>query len=336
MLSMPAPFPRHQIGAEDVEPSSSLSGDRSVLRVTVIHKMSTCPPKSTVVESHGLTQSRGGVLQRSGCATSRTRVARRRPPRGAAHIAYSPYLLSGVLRCGVCGARMVAQTATRKKGDEVYRYSWYRCGGARDKGPAVCAHHTGYRRDRLERALLAKFREAMTPAMVETLATAINAHIEAVFRGHDARVVHITGEIRRLEHEAGNLVRFLVTGGDSAAVRGELRQIESELEQRRAESATLERAASLPVPRVHPAWVRAKLDRLDELMRQDPARARVEILKHLDGDLAIAPLPSGAGERRAEVTGRVKSHSLLSTQEAVCLQVVAGVGFEPKTFGLSG
>jgi len=228
---------------------------------------------------------------------------------------------------------MVAQTATRKKGDEVYRYGWYRCGGARDKGPAVCAHDTGYRRDRLEGALLAKFREGMTPAMIETLATAINAQIEAVLQGHDARAAHVTGEIRRLEHEAGNLVRFLATGGDSVAVRGELLEIESKLEQRQAESATLEKAASLPVPRVHPAWVRAKLDRLDELMRQDPARARVEILKHLDGDLVIAPLPSRASERRAEVTGRVKSHSLLSAQEAVCLQVVAGVGFEPTTFG---
>jgi site-specific DNA recombinase len=261
-------------------------------------------------------------------------VARRRPPRGAAHMAYSPHLLSGVLRCGVCGARMVAQTATRKKGEEVDRYGWYRCGGARDKGPAICAHNTGYRRDRLEGALLAKFREAMTPAMIETLATAINAQIEGVFQGHDDRAAHVTGETRRLEHEAGNLVRFLATGGDSAAVRGELQEIEGKLEQLRAESATLEKAAAMPAPRVHPAWVRDKLERLDELMKRDPARARIEIVKHLDGDLIIAPRPSRAGERRAEVSGRVNSHSLLSDQEAVCLQVVAGAGFEPETYGL--
>ena len=96
----------------------------------------------------------------------------------------------------------------------------------------------------------------------------------------------------------------------------------------------LEKAASLPVPRVHPAWVRTKLDQLDELMRRDPARAGIEIVKHLDGDLVVAPRPSRAGERRVEVVGRVKSHSLLSDQEAVCLQVVAGAGFEPATFGL--
>ena len=99
-------------------------------------------------------------------------------------------------------------------------------------------------------------------------------------------------------------------------------------------SPTLEKAAKLPMPQVHPAWVRARLDRLDELIQEQPVRARTELVKHLDGDLLITPRPSLVRERRAEITGRVKSDSLLSAQEAVCLQVVAGVGFEPMTFGL--
>ena len=46
------------------------------------------------------------------------------------------------------------------------------------------------------------------------------------------------------------------------------------------------------------------------------------------------PAPTSPGERRAEITGRAKANSLLRDQEAVCLQVVAGAGFEPATFGL--
>jgi ribosome assembly protein YihI (activator of Der GTPase) len=145
---------------------------------------------------------------------------------------------------------------------------------------------------------------------------------------------HVTEEVRRLENQVGNLVRFLANGGDSVAVRSELAELESTLERLRAELATLEKAAKLPMPQVHPAWVRAKLDRLDELIREQPVRARIELAKHLDGDLSITPRPSLPRERRAEITGRVKSDSLLSDQEAVCLQVVAGAGFEPATFGL--
>ena len=261
-------------------------------------------------------------------------VSLRSPARGAAHVAYSPYLLSGVLRCGVCGARMIAQTATRKKGTDVYRYGWYRCGFARAKGPAVCTHGTGYRRERLEGALLAKFREAMTPERIRVLARSVNSQIEMVFKGHNGRTAHVTEEVRRLENQVGNLVRFLANGGDSVAVRSELAELEGLLERLRAELATLEKAAKLPMPQVHPAWVWAKLNRLDELIREHPVRARIELVKHLDGDLLITPRPSLARERRAEIAGRVKSDSLLSAQEAVCLQVVAGAGFEPATFGL--
>ena len=32
-------------------------------------------------------------------------------------------------------------------------------------------------------------------------------------------------------------------------------------------------------PRLHPTWMRAKLERLDELLRQEPAHAKAEIAK---------------------------------------------------------
>ena len=54
----------------------------------------------------------------------------------------------------------------------------------------------------------------------------------------------------------------------------------------------------------------------------------MEILKHLDGDLKIAPLSSIVGERRAEISCRTKSDSLLSDQKAIRLQVVAGGMFK--------
>jgi hypothetical protein len=52
-----------------------------------------------------------------------------------------------------------------------------------------------------------------------------------------------------------------------------------------------------------------KLERLDDLLRQDPQPAKVEILKHLDGDLVIEPRASTASEQRAEISGRAKNDS---------------------------
>jgi len=159
----------------------------------------------------------------------------------------------------------------------------------------------------------------------------VNAQLKAVFQGHDARTAELTGEIERLESQASHLVRFLETGGDSPAVHAELRTIEMTLEGLRAEWAAIEKASTLPPPRVHPGWVTTKLERLDALLRRNPQRAKVEILKHLDGDLVISPKPSTTGERRAEISGRAKSDSLLRAQEAVCLQVVAAARNHRRT-----
>lgn len=123
---------------------------------------------------------------------------------GAAPMAYSPRLLSGLLRCGPCGARMVAHVTTRRKLASVYRYGSYRCSFATHKGPAVCTHSTGYRQERLEAALLAKFREAMTPRIVDALTQAINAQIESAFRHFNGRSAGIKAEVLRLEREAGH------------------------------------------------------------------------------------------------------------------------------------
>src|SRR5262249_18837996 len=109
-------------------------------------------------------------------------------------------------------------------------------------------------------------------------------------------------------------------------------------DQQRPELAGREALPSVP-PRVHATWLRAQLERLDELLRQEPAQAKAEIAKHLDGELTVRPLPGTGRERRAEIRGRAKLNSLLEGQEAVCVEVVAGARSEllacaPPRWGL--
>jgi hypothetical protein len=74
------------------------------------------------------------------------------------------------------------------------------------------------------------------------------------------------------------------------------------------------------------------IEKLTDLLRTDPAGARREIHKHLD-DLRMEPA-ADLGKRAVRVTGRPKVDGLLGGEEAVRLQLVAGAGFEPATFGL--
>ncbi len=96
-------------------------------------------------------------------------------------------------------------------------------------------------------------------------------------------------------------MRFLATGGDSATVRRELRAVEAGLDGLRAELADLDRTAAVVAPRVHRTWILTQLEHFEDLLATDRARAKIAIVKHLDGELTIFPQPSLAGERRAEV-----------------------------------
>jgi DNA invertase Pin-like site-specific DNA recombinase len=195
-----------------------------------------------------------------------------RPARGRASLAYSPALLSGLLHCAACGARLVSQTFRRRKAGREYAYGWYRCGAVATKGPTVCAHRTGYHRDVMEEAIVAKFRDAMRPAMVRFLAAQVNHALEASHRQRDDRTAGVKAEILRLEREAANLVRFVRSGGDSATVREELQATEGALAGLRAELARAD--GGPPSLKVDAAWVQAKLAGLEALLARDPVQAK--------------------------------------------------------------
>jgi Recombinase zinc beta ribbon domain len=61
-------------------------------------------------------------------------------PRGQAPELYSRYLLSGLIRCSLWGARITIQTSQRKKNGVVYRYSRYRCSFHVAKGLSICSN----------------------------------------------------------------------------------------------------------------------------------------------------------------------------------------------------
>ena len=119
-------------------------------------------------------------------------------------------------------------------------------------------------------------------------------------------------------------------------MREELQSIEAGLQALRVELADLEQQARLDLPRASPSSVRARLEHLDSLLREDAPRARLEILKHLDDDLMIRPLPAEAvpekigasktGPRHPfEIRCRIKRDSLLAmSQEAACGTLVLG------------
>ncbi|MDT0684511.1 recombinase family protein, partial [Roseicyclus sp. F158] len=68
------------------------------------------------------------------------------------------YLLSGLIKCGCCGATYTLINKTR-----------YGCSAVRNKGPAICTNRTTIRRDAVEERVLAGLRECLLhPALLDT------------------------------------------------------------------------------------------------------------------------------------------------------------------------
>jgi hypothetical protein len=176
----------------------------------------------------------------------------------------------------------------------------------------------------------------MTPPIVNALALAVNDQLDAAVRGQDDRTRKVKTEILRLEREAGNLVRFLA-GGESFTVREELQSIEAGLQALRVELARLKQQARLDLPRASPSSIWARLEHLDRLLREDAPRARLEILKHLDGDLTILALPPegfpkeiDSGKANAphpfEIHCRIKARQPPGATPGGCMRDVGGGG----------
>jgi len=253
-------------------------------------------------------------------------------PRGQAPELYSRHLLSGLIRCGVCGARITIQTSQRRKNGVLYRYGRYRCSFHVAKGPSICSNSMSIPQAALELKLVEKFQKALTPEMIDYLVAATNAALQNALNITPQQLQNFEEERRRIDGELSNLVEFVVKGEPSPRLREEITVRERRLLELDQQIQHLRSAAAPARHEIDRAWVEAGLKKLNDLLATDPPGARREIQKHLD-DLRMEPAPE-LGERAVRVTGRAKVDGLLGGEEAVRLQLVAGAGFQPATFGL--
>jgi Recombinase zinc beta ribbon domain len=238
---------------------------------------------------------------------------------------YSPYLLAGLLRFGICGFRMVAETTSRKKRTQTYRYGWYYCPAAVRKGPAVCRHRVRYPRTWFEEAIVERFREA-TEAQAEAVADALNRRLAASIAVAGTRTPEIRAQLAKCHGEAEKLAAFIATGGDSQTVRQKLGATELRILRLEEELRAISQDVGGPPIVVHPTWIRERLRSLFERLRTDPLRAKVELGKHLEGDLLVEPKAGPAEEKRAVITGALKHDGLLASEAGgrSRLAIVAG------------
>lgn len=125
----------------------------------------------------------------------------------------SPYLLTGLLACGVCGGGMEVLSTT-SQGRRVFHY---RCQVARRKGAACCTNKLPAPMGDADRAVLAAFEEAiLNPAVVERALAYAEAELQR--NGASDGVGALESELRTAEAAISHLTKAIAAGGELASL----------------------------------------------------------------------------------------------------------------------
>jgi DNA invertase Pin-like site-specific DNA recombinase len=244
----------------------------------------------------------------------------------------SSYLLTGFLKCGVCGANLAIVTG-RGPG----RHPRYGCPQNAYRG--TCSNNLKERQDTIETLLLADLQEeVLRPEVIEVT-------IEEFGRQLQARLAGIGGDLARkrdrkaeIERELGHLIDAVAKSGDSSYLLAAISQRERELQEITEQTlGTGPRSIETELSEIR-RFVKDQISDIRTVLGKDVGRARLELAKHVR---QIKMQPRQVGQHRfyqAEgewnLFGGLPETGPNGQSSDWRVRMVAGAGFEPATFGL--
>ncbi len=252
------------------------------------------------------------------------------------------YLFTGMTKCGECGAGFV-----------VYSRDQLGCFGSRARG--TCSNRLTIARHEVEdRVLTALQEKLLRQDFFDEFCREFTKETNRLRMEQRASLTGAKRELERIEARRKKLVESIMDGVPAAVVKDELVSIASRREDLEAQ---LEKSDD-PPPLLHPSMAdlyRSKVQELATALRRDDTRLEAsEMLRGLVDSIVLSPetpsrdgkvkaLRRPGGELRIELRGNLaamltvaqKTKRSPNTGDLLLpMQLVAGAGFEPATFGL--
>lgn len=120
----------------------------------------------------------------------------------------SPYLLSGLGQCGVCGGSLVAMT----RGHGRHRAKFYGCAYHHKRGTTVCSNAVQIRQEILDGALLEAISQALDEQVIEAAVARALEQLRGRQRGSADRRVELQRELQLVQARIGHLVEAVKRG----------------------------------------------------------------------------------------------------------------------------
>jgi site-specific DNA recombinase len=203
----------------------------------------------------------------------------------------SPYLLSGIAACGLCGGSLVAMTRAHGR----QRMPFYGCLRFHKRGVHACRNGLQIRQAALDQAVRDVLATALDADVIAEAVTMAVAELRAGQADVATRRTAITGDLAAIATRERRLLDALVEGdGTAEAIRGRLRAELARRDALTAELTRLETAAPLDADQL----VRDVLTRaadLRGLLARHVTQARQVVRLLLEGRLVCQPFEDASG-----------------------------------------
>ena len=190
--------------------------------------------------------------------------------------ATSPYLFSGLLKCGTCGARITLVAGRGKN----HRQAQYGCPRNADRGTCRNALRVG--REDLERQLLAHIQEeVLRPEVITYALDRFEQELKKALRSASADLARMQEQKARIERRLGNYMRVIGDGHHSTAVMAEVAQCERELAEISNRLLSGRQNSIAQQMRDIRDFALGRLADVRALLGADAIRSKAEIAKHV-------------------------------------------------------
>jgi DNA invertase Pin-like site-specific DNA recombinase len=213
---------------------------------------------------------------------------------------HSQFLLSGLMRCSVCGGAMIVTSYTRRG----RKSSRYLCSRRNKRGEQTCTNTRRVPLAELEAMVLAEFQKLLTPERIEQVTRAAMAKARERRRERPDEGKRIKAEIAELRREYDNFMRAIGAGKAPAGVMARLKTLEAQIATK---EQLLEGLAAADVVNFGDARLmrvlRSNLERFTERLTSKNVPAARQALRRLLGGTAIQFTPiDGGGYELAAMT----------------------------------
>ncbi|WP_345797600.1 recombinase family protein [Castellaniella sp. MT123] len=239
------------------------------------------------------------------------------------------YLFSGLLKCALCGSNFSMVDG--------YRYG---CARHKDRGETACSNNAKVSRRVVEAVLLKALKERLLSVdALKHYGRALESSVEQQLKGHSVKGELVAKEVGDVERQIRRLVESIKAGIDPSLVRDEINRL-----QKRRDVLAREHAESCESAPVASEIIARGIAHYDELIANlegvlsgDVAAARTLLRELFGGEITLIPGDDGTLDAKM-ASSSAGLFSLISKTPGVFtesqINVVAGTGFEPVTFGL--